>query len=249
MRITRLRLCNFRQHEATELVLGAGLTGIIGPNGAGKTTLLEAIAWVMYGMKAARGSRETIRRRGAPPRSRVEVEREFTLGAHAYRVVRGLNGAELYQDGGAIPIANSLDAVTERITRLLGMTRDEFFNTYFTGQKELAVMASLSAPARAQFLSRVLGYEKIRTAQDRLKDRRTSMRARLSALQSSLPDPEAMAAEETRARERERTASKAASDAEEQARAADAAYAELRPRWEAMQAERERAASLDAAIT
>ena len=200
MRITRLRLCNFRQHEATELVLGAGLTGIIGPNGAGKTTLLEAIAWVMYGMKAARGSRGTIRRRGAPPRSRVEVEMEFTLGAHAYRVVRGLSNAELYQDGGATPIANSLDAVTERITRLLGMTRDEFFNTYFTGQKELAVMASMSAPERAQFLSRVLGYEKIRVAQDRLKDRRTSMRARLSALQSSLPDPELLAAVEAPAR-------------------------------------------------
>src|SRR6266536_1046990 len=53
MQIHRLRLQNFRQHEHTELVLGAGLTGIIGPNGAGKTTLLEAIAWAMYGMPAA----------------------------------------------------------------------------------------------------------------------------------------------------------------------------------------------------
>ena len=157
MRINRLRLVNFRQHECTELELGAGLTGIIGPNGAGKTTLLEAVAWVMYGMKAARGSRESIRRRGAPPRSRVEVEMEFTLGPHHYRVTRGLTSAELYQDGAAAPIANSLDSVSERITRLLGMTREEFFNTYFTGQKELAVMASMSAPERAQFLSRVLG--------------------------------------------------------------------------------------------
>ena len=66
MQIHRLRLRNFRQHENTDLELGAGLTGIIGPNGAGKTTILEAIAWAMYGMPAARGSRETIRRRGAP---------------------------------------------------------------------------------------------------------------------------------------------------------------------------------------
>src|SRR6188472_2584326 len=112
MRITRLRLANFRQHEATDLELGAGLTGIIGPNGAGKTTLLEAIAWAMYGMPAARGSRDTIRRRGAPPRSRVEVELEFSLGAHQYRVLRTLNGAELYQDGEPAPIANSIGAVT-----------------------------------------------------------------------------------------------------------------------------------------
>ncbi|MGH7534577.1 MAG: AAA family ATPase, partial [Gemmatimonadales bacterium] len=133
MRINRLRLLNFRQHEDTELELGAGLTGIIGPNGVGKTTLLEAIAWAMYGMPAARGSRETIRRRGAPPRARVEVELEFTLGSHHYRVVRSLNNAELYQDGDRAPIAVSLGAVTEKVTRLLSMTRDEFFNTYFTG--------------------------------------------------------------------------------------------------------------------
>ena len=31
MQINRVRLRNFRQHEDTELELGAGLTGIIGP--------------------------------------------------------------------------------------------------------------------------------------------------------------------------------------------------------------------------
>ena len=90
MQINRIRLTNFRQHENTEIAFGAGLTGIVGPNGAGKTTILEAIAWAMYGMPAARGNRETLRRRGAPPRARVEVEVEFTLGHHQYRIVRAL---------------------------------------------------------------------------------------------------------------------------------------------------------------
>ena len=90
MQIDRIHLRNFRQHEDTELEFGAGLTGIIGPNGAGKTTILEAIAWAMYGMPAARGSRDTIRRRGAGPRDRVEVEMEFTLGPHHCRIVRSL---------------------------------------------------------------------------------------------------------------------------------------------------------------
>ena len=72
MYIERLRLVNFRQHEDTELVLGPGLTGIIGPNGAGKTTLLEAIAWGLYGAEAARGTKETIRRRSASPDRRSE---------------------------------------------------------------------------------------------------------------------------------------------------------------------------------
>ena len=52
------------------------------------------------------------------------------------------------------------------------MTRAEFFNTYFTGQKELNVMAAMGPTERAQFLSRVLGYEKLRSAQELVRDRR-----------------------------------------------------------------------------
>ena len=131
------------------------------------------------------------------------MEVDFALGAHHYRIVRSLNGAQLYQDGDPAPIANSLGSVTERVTRLLGMTRDEFFNTYFTGQKELAVMAAMSAPERAQFLSRVLGYDRIRAAQDRLKEKRSALRARLDALRASLGDPaELDAAESARPRAR-----------------------------------------------
>ncbi len=182
MQINRLRLVNFRQHENTEIEFGPGLTGIVGPNGSGKTTLLEAIAWAMYGMPAARGSRETLRRRGAPPKARVEVEVDFTLGPHEYRIVRSLNQAALYRDSDPAAIDNSIGTVTAHVTRIMGMTRDEFFNTYFTGQKELAVMAAMSAPERAQFLSRVLGYERLRTAQDRLKEKRSALRARLDGL-------------------------------------------------------------------
>ncbi len=248
MRIDRLRLANFRQHELTELELGAGLTGIIGPNGAGKTTILEAIAWAMYGMPAARGSRDSIRRRGAPPRAKVEVELEFTLGPHQYRVLRSLNGAELYQDGDPAPIANSLGAVTERITRLLGMSRDEFFNTYFTGQKELAVMAAMSAPDRAQFLSRVLGYERIREAQDRLREQRSALRARLDGLRAGLGDPAELDALESRARERMAAATTAeAADAAAFAES-ERQLAEIRPRWERVQRLRDSALALEAEV-
>jgi DNA repair protein SbcC/Rad50 len=246
MLISRLHLVNFRQHEDTELVLGAGLTGIIGPNGAGKTTLLEAIAWALYGSQAARGSKETLRRRGAPPRAKVEVEVEFSLGAHQYRVVRGLAAAELYQDAEAAPIANSLVAVTDRITRLLGMTRDEFFNTYFTGQKELAVMAAMSPADRAQFLSRVLGYERIRTAQDRLRDRRSSLRARLDALRAGQPDAAVLAADEAAARDRLAAAAAATRQGDAAFAAADRALLDVRPRWEALQRSRDAARALDA---
>ncbi len=246
MQIDRIHLRNFRQHEDTELEFGMGLTGIVGPNGAGKTTILEAIAWAMYGMPAARGSRDTIRRRGAAPRDRVEVEMDFTLGPHHYRVVRSLNGAQLYQDGESAPVANSLGSVTDRVTRLLGMSRDEFFNTYFTGQKELAVMAALSAPERAQFLSRVLGYDRLRVAQERLKEKRSALRARLDTLRAGLGDPAELEAGEQQARERRAAATAVETATAEAWAGVERRLAELRPRAERLQQLRDTALRLEA---
>jgi exonuclease SbcC len=248
MHIDRIHLRNFRQHQDTELEFGAGLTGIIGPNGAGKTTILEAVAWAMYGMPAARGSRDTIRRRGAGPRDRVEVEMDFTLGAHRYRIARSLTGAQLYQDGDASPIANSLGSVSERVTRLLGMSREEFFNTYFTGQKELAVMAAMTAPERAQFLSRVLGYDRIRAAQERLKEKRSALRARLDALRATLGDPAELEAGEARARERRAAAAATESATAEAWAGVERRLAELRPRAERLRQLREAALHLETEI-
>ena len=248
MIIHRLRLVNFRQHENTEIEFGNGLTGIVGPNGAGKTTLLEAIAWAMYGMPAARGNRESIKRRGAPPRAGVEVELVFSLGAHRYRVLRKMGGAELYLDASDAPIATGIGPVTDRITRLMGMRRDEFFNTYFTGQKELAVMSAMKPTERAQFLSRVLGYERLRVGQDRLRNEKTALRARLDTLRSGLPDPAVLEEAVATANERCTVTERLVAAAREEVQKSDRRHAELGPQWTAAQSQREAAAALDAEL-
>src|SRR5256886_12411962 len=158
MKLQRLRLVNFRQHADTEIVFGDGVTGIIGPNGSGKTSLLEAIAWAIYGNRAARGDKDSIRNQRAKARAPVSVELEFGLGSHSFRVERGLNNAELYQDG--VIVANSLKEVTARLQRVLGMTHGEFFNTYFTGQKDLAGLATPARPDHAAFLARGLRHQR-----------------------------------------------------------------------------------------
>lgn len=236
MQLASLRLTNFRQHERTELDLGPGLMAVVGANGSGKSTLLEAIAWALYGTAAARGTRDTIKRRGAPPRARVEVELVFTLGSHRYRLQRTLTNAELEQDGEII--ANSSATVTSRVVALLGMTREEFFNTYFTGQKELAVMAAMTPTERGRFLSRVLGYERLRVAQDRLRAERSARRAELAGLEQGLADPDELAgvvqaatADLDRARVARDAAATARTDAE-------TALGALTPDWEAARTRR-----------
>ena len=193
MRLNQLQLTNFRQHVNTRIDFETGLTGIIGPNGSGKTTILEAIAWALYGMPAARGTREGIRSLRAPARSSVRVELDFDLAGHRYHVVRSLSSAELFLDGASSPIANSITAVTDLLRRRLGMSQQEFFNTYFTGQKELSVMAAMGPAERAQFLSRVLGYEKLRGAQALVRERRNVIRGELAGVQSAMPESEVVA--------------------------------------------------------
>lgn len=245
MRLVRLSLLNFRQHANTEIEFRPGLTGIIGPNGAGKSTILEAIGWAIYGSAAARGTNDTIRFSRAPGRSRVQVELVFDLAGHEYRVVRTLHHAEVFLDGGTTPVATTLGGVTEYLQGRLGMTRDEFFNTYFTGQKELQFLAQMGATQRGRFLSQVLGYERLRVAQDRARARRNELRHEIDGLRAGLPDPEALEAERAAAEQRREEARRAVREAEESLAAAAARLAEVTPRWEAIQQARERARELD----
>ena len=243
MRLHHLRLVNFRQHADTEIAFGPGITGIVGPNGSGKTTLLEAMAWAIYGGQAARGDKESVRNLRAKPRSSVRVELEIGVGAHEYRVARSLHDAELYQDG--VLVANAMKTVTEKLERALGMSHDEFFNTYFTGQKELAVMSALKPVDRRKFLARVLGYERLELAQVRVRERRNALAAELQGLEAGLPDPAELVAHREAAQQRLAMARKASREAEAARKAAQGALAKEQPHWQSWEARRDRTLSLD----
>ena len=239
MRLNRLRLCNFRQHVDTRIDFEAGITGVIGPNGAGKTTLLEAIAWALYGMPAARGTRESIRSFRAGPRASVKVELDFELSGHRYLVSRGLNSAELYLDGSTAPIATSISAVSDLLRRRLGMSHDEFFNTYFTGQKELGVMSAMGPTERAQFLSRVLGYERLKVAQELVRKRRGAIDAEVKGLRAGMPEPESVRRAASEAAERLIASEARLASAAGGRTRARAGVGEITPKWEAMQRQRD----------
>ncbi|HYC52035.1 MAG TPA: SMC family ATPase [Gemmatimonadaceae bacterium] len=239
MRLNSVRLTNFRLHADTRIEFDTGLTGIIGPNGSGKTTILEAIAWALYGMPAARGKRQDIRSLSASGRAGVKVELDFDLSGHRHRVVRSLSSAELYLDGAATPIANSTSAVTDILRRRMGMTQQEFFNTYFTGQKELGVMAAMGPAERSQFLSRVLGYERLTSARGLVRERRNVLKGELAGLESALPDSDAVARELKESAERLKDSEGKAKTALTKLKKASEASLTLQPKWIEAQKERD----------
>lgn len=249
MRLNALKLTNFRQHPSTEITFSDGLTGIMGPNGAGKTTILEAVAYALYGITAVRGTKESIKHIGAPPRAPVSVELDFDLAGHRYRVVRSLTSADLYLDGADAPIASSTTGVNNLLQQKLGMNCGEFFHTYFTGQKELTVMAAMTPLQRGQFLSRVLGYERLREAQDRAREHRRGVEREITGLKSAMPDVEAVTRALKEARERFAESDKGAQQSRSRQQLSRSDVAAIEPRWAAAQHEREQARQIAAEIS
>jgi DNA repair protein SbcC/Rad50 len=249
VKINRLRMLNFRQHAHTEMTFDRGITAIIGANGSGKTTVLEAIAWALYGQPAIRGHRDGVRFLGAGARAPVEVELDFDLGGHRYRVTRGLTTAAVYLDGSDSAVANSISAVNELVARRMGMSRAEFFNTYFTGQKDLAVMAAMGATERAQFLSRVLGYERLRAAQEIAREMRRRIGAEIVGLRSAMPEPDSIAEAVSEATRSLQDAIARSNEAGTRHAIALAELKRLTPAWEQAQREREQWQRLLAEIT
>jgi exonuclease SbcC len=109
-------------------------------------------------------------------------------------------------------------------------------------------MAAMSAPERAQFLSRVLGYDRLRTAQDRLREKRSALRARLEGLRAGLPDGAELEAARNQADERLNAAGRAETASAAASEAAEERLATLRPQWERVQQLREAAIALEAEL-
>jgi len=77
VRLRRLWLTDFRNHEHDELELPPGLTAVTGPNGAGKTALLEAIGFLSTLTSFRGASGDLLVRAGASAAVvRGEVERD-----------------------------------------------------------------------------------------------------------------------------------------------------------------------------
>ncbi len=214
MQLISLYLENYRQHKCSEMHFPSGLVGILGANGSGKSTILEAIAWAIYGNERSvvKGGKDTLIWRLAPPRSAAVAELSFAFAGRTFTIRRTQTAdksyAELQQDGRTI--ANSIDAVKSAVFKLLNMTHQEFFNSYFTGQKDLKFLGGIASGVdRERFIAKMLGYERIEQAQGEaskqgtIRYARNEARQRIARIQGAMEafDPEAIATNLSRIRQ------------------------------------------------
>jgi DNA replication and repair protein RecF len=86
VRVTRIRLRDFRNYEAAEVELADGLTVVAGANGAGKTNLLEALYFGCTARSARTSNERELVRRGGEGVARVVLELAGEDGEHRIEV-------------------------------------------------------------------------------------------------------------------------------------------------------------------
>jgi|GEM_PF-407399 len=171
MILHQLILKNFKQYTDEAIQFKEELVGITGRNGAGKSSVFEAILLALYGSFEV--DNKYLRSSWVEVKAAVVVSLEFEVGAKRYRVERQFRGktlshhANLYQLKKDLEehIATSANEVRRRITDLLGMDKEAFTKSVFSGQKELDEISKVQGSKRREMIRKMVGLDKLDTIQ------------------------------------------------------------------------------------
>jgi exonuclease SbcC len=177
---------------------GIHVAVLTGDNGHGKSALLDAITWALWGRARARSVDELIHA-GA---TEMEVEFEFLLDEHQYRVIRkrqrrGKSGYSDLQfailaDGGYKPLTERSVSETERlIERTLRMSYETFTSSSFIQQGRADTFTTNSPAERKRILAEILELGYYDELEARAKERFKSREAQLQDERRLAQDREA----------------------------------------------------------
>ena len=236
MIIRSLEIEHYKQFAGTHRIdfPAEGAVAVIGHNGAGKTTLFEAIEWALYGPRSiAAGDIRPRQGTGGAPSVCVTLQ---TSDGRLYQVERRFKGRsrsaeaaihELDEHGEFLrTIVTGPREVTQRVAgTLVGLSHQAFVSTFFTRQKELGFFADQKDADRRRQVSKLLGLETIRDAQELIGEDRRGRESEARGLRSQYEQQSAgldFAAERTQ-RTAELHAAEGAAEAAERSVSARAA--------------------------
>ncbi len=189
MIIRKLTMKNFKQYRDQAVDFPEGLTGIIGRNGSGKSSLFEAIIMALYGEIPF--TKDYLRTSGAGEREPVSVELAFEIEGKDYRVIREYRGknltsrGQLYRGNDEL-LATGTREVNEEVEKLVGMGREPFRRSIFSGQKELDAITELKGSERRSMVRKMIGMEKIDTIQQMVRRDRNTLKNEVSGQERML---------------------------------------------------------------
>jgi DNA repair protein SbcC/Rad50 len=201
VRLHRLELTAFGPYPAREVVdfdrLGAdGLFLLHGDTGAGKTTLLDAVAFALFGaVPGVRDQAKRLRCDYADPNVVTEVRLELSVRGHRLRLVRSPEYERPKKRGGgltkqpakasltwvgAAPTGHAPDGLTRiddvgrTVERLLGMSKEQFFQVVLLPQGEFARFLCADTAERERLLERLFGTQHFALVEQWFRERRTA---------------------------------------------------------------------------
>lgn len=209
MRLHSLRVSAFGPFAGTETVdfdalAEDGLFLLHGETGAGKTTVLDAVAFALFG--AVPGARNEARRLvsdHAAPGVRPEVELELTVAGRRMRLVRSPEYQRAKRRGSGTTKENAratltwvgdptaegltrLDEIGRTVSRLLGMSAEQFFQVVLLPQGEFARFLRADTDDRAVLLQKLFDTGRFNDVEKWFAEQRRVSAARLDQTKSEL---------------------------------------------------------------
>ena len=215
MRLHRLELAAFGPYPRREVVdfdrLGAdGLFLLHGDTGAGKTTLLDAVAFALFGaVPGVRDQAKRLRCDYADPDTITEVSLELTVRGHRLRLTRSPEYLRPKRRGdgttkqpakaslvwvGAPPAGHVPDGLTRMeevgrtVERLVGMSKDQFFQVVLLPQGEFARFLCTDTADREKLLEKLFGTQHFALVEQWFRDKRVDRGRDLELRQRSARD-------------------------------------------------------------
>lgn len=177
--LKRLELSNIRVHEHIVFEpLESGVTAIKGSNGSGKSTIVDSVAWLLFGTKPGKVSKNIdLYRKGAVfPDDAGFVEGIFCISDVDYAIRRKFvtkGGSvectveKINDSGGRTTVAGpAVSHAEEFIRKLIKMNEKSFLSTVFVQQKQVDQLISASPKDRAETIEKLIGVKSITASID-----------------------------------------------------------------------------------
>jgi len=197
MILKTLTLNNFKQYTNLELDFREGLVGIVGRNGSGKSSLFEAVLLCLFGSTSS--EKGFYKSSWAKDAEAVALELSFEIQLKHYRIRREFRGkalahqATLYDYDDQL-IASGATPVNQEVARLIGMDKDAFTRSIFSGQKELGIISGTTGEDRKRMVRKMVGLDKLDHIQKVVREDKNTTKKQIQGQEALVLDKETLKA-------------------------------------------------------